>query len=167
VLLAVGLSLGLVRAWWEFAMIENGLERVFVVDMTFELLLGRPAKLVILATWLVAFKGAAVRLLVLRQIARSLELLVAARFAATLGCQLCGRSRTLATCHGSKDGLVILGVFEFRDLSAAVLVFLDTFHLDGLTSCDGKCLSVLYVYKFCRTTIAGDPAIKFHLVSPA
>ncbi len=79
VLLAVALTLGRVRARWKEAVVERGCVGVLVVDVAVALLLGRPAKIVVLALVVGAFPWPLMGLEVLGQVARPLELLVAQR----------------------------------------------------------------------------------------
>ena len=77
VLLAVRLALGRVGAGRELALVHGRRRRVFVIDVTITFLLRWPAHFVVAAFQLWALPRTRVRLLVLGQVARALELLVA------------------------------------------------------------------------------------------
>ena len=102
VLLAITLTLGRVRARLEQAMVQGRHSRVLVVDVTLTLLLCRPAIFMVLALVDGAFVRPVVRLDVLGQITRSLELLVTLR--AFMDLRL---SVLLAPCHGAKRLVII------------------------------------------------------------
>jgi hypothetical protein len=90
VLFAIGFTLGLIRTRGVVAPIKDWRSRVLVIDMTIKLFLSWPSILVIFASFLGTLPRSTVSLLVLGEIARSLELLRASRFSAALWRQLGG-----------------------------------------------------------------------------
>jgi hypothetical protein len=110
VLLAVALTLGGVRAGREVAVEGVGAVGVLVIHVAITLLFGWPADLVVFAGGVGALPGARMGLLVLGQVARTLEDLVAVR---ALLVDVHWRRVLLAASHGSHDTLIeILIIIE-------------------------------------------------------
>jgi hypothetical protein len=89
VLFAVGFTLGSIRAWLVMALIQGRSCRVFIIVMPIHLFLGRPAILVVLATFHRALPRSRVSFLVFGQVTGAFEFLVTAWFTASLGGKLC------------------------------------------------------------------------------
>ncbi len=91
---------------------------MLVVVVAVHLLLGGPPVLMVLASGNRALPGPRVRLLVLGQIARTLELLVAADLTALLGGELLGAGVLLPPSHGAHDLLFVLQLLAGRALES-------------------------------------------------
>ena len=103
-LLAIALSFAFVRARMILAFVHGWSHGVFIIDMTVSLLFCWPSILRIFAARVIALPGPGVSLLVLGQVTRPLEFLVA--FTTALALFHSGLFRLLAASHRMQEILI-------------------------------------------------------------
>jgi hypothetical protein len=154
VLLAVALTLGGVRAGLELAVEGVGAVGVLVIHVAITLLFGWPSDLIVLAGSVGALPGARMGLLVLGQVARTLEDPVAVR---ALLVDVHWRRVLLATSHGAHDTLIeILIIIE----SDGTLVGSRGISLVGKAGGHGDKLAILQDNQLDGASVLGETTLE-------